>query len=53
MKAEFKCLKCGYEYKDEPGPTVCRRCGHLYVKWLNYNEMERLLFSKERKERIK
>lgn len=36
MKAEYKCLKCDYEYIDEPGPTICPKCFHLYVKWVNY-----------------
>lgn len=38
MKAKFKCLNCGYEYEDEPGPTICRKCGHFYIKWVNYEE---------------
>jgi rubrerythrin len=38
MLAEFKCLKCGYEYKDKPGPTICPKCSHLYVKWVNYED---------------
>jgi hypothetical protein len=38
LKAEFRCLKCGFEWKDKPGPTECRVCGHLYVKWVNYEE---------------
>ena len=37
--AEFKCLKCDYEYKDKPGPTQCPKCGHLYAKWLNYEDL--------------
>lgn len=35
----FKCLKCNYEYSHPPRPTECPICGHLYVKWLNYEEM--------------
>jgi rubredoxin len=38
MKAEFRCLECGYEYEEEPGPTSCPMCEHLYVKWVNYEE---------------
>jgi len=37
--AKFKCLKCGYLYEDKPGPTQCPKCRHLWVKWLNYEEM--------------
>ena len=39
IKAEFLCLKCGFKYDDIPGPTQCKKCGHLYVKWLNYEEL--------------
>jgi len=38
MKAKYKCCYCNYEYEDEPGPTECPRCRHLYVKWVNYEE---------------
>jgi len=41
MKAKFKCLKCGVEWESGPGPTQCFHCGHLYVKWLNYEEMRK------------
>ena len=38
--AKNLCLKCKYEWEDRPGPhTKCPVCGHLYVKWLNYEEM--------------
>ena len=37
--AKFKCLKCGYKYVDIPGPTQCPECGHLYVKWVNYEKL--------------
>lgn len=36
--AEFRCLKCGFEWTSEPGPTSCFKCNHLYVKWVNYEE---------------
>jgi rubrerythrin len=42
MEAEYKCLKCGYKYLSEPGPTQCPKCGHLYVKWLNFEEMHKM-----------
>jgi predicted Zn-ribbon and HTH transcriptional regulator len=38
MKAIFKCLGCGYEYKAEPGPTECPKCKHIWIKWVNYEE---------------
>jgi hypothetical protein len=37
-QAEYKCLKCNHQWLDEPGPTQCPICGHLYVKWLNYED---------------
>ena len=37
--AKFKCLKCKHEYTGPTGPTECPKCGHLYVKWLNYNKL--------------
>ena len=37
--ADFKCLKCNYRWKSEPGPTQCPICGHLYIKWLNFESM--------------
>lgn len=42
MKAKFKCLKCSCKWKDIPGPTQCPMCGHLYVKWENYEEMREM-----------
>lgn len=44
MYAKFKCLKCGYKYLSKPGPTKCPKCNHLYVKWINYEEMYELIF---------
>jgi len=37
--AIFKCLKCDYKWKDMTGPTQCPKCGHLYVKWVNYEQL--------------
>ncbi len=37
-KAEYKCMKCGYQYISDPGPTVCPWCGSLYVEWTNYTK---------------
>lgn len=50
--AKFRCWRCSYEWEDRPGstdslniddqgrplPRTCRRCGHLYMAWLNYEE---------------
>jgi len=41
MKAEYKCLKCGYQYKGFPGPTQCPKYNHLYIKWLNFEDMKK------------
>ena len=51
MIAKYKCLKCGHHYEDDPGPTQCKKCNHLYVKWINYEEMYQQYF-KEDYERI-
>jgi len=48
MKAKYKCIKCLYEWEEElKGPTQCPKCGHLYVKWLNYEEMKKHNFKEE------
>lgn len=47
MKALFECIKCKYLWEANPGPTVCVRCGHSYVRWLNYDEL-RDIWNKER-----
>ena len=39
--ARFQCLKCFYLWQSRPGPTECPACGHVYVKWLNYEEMRK------------
>jgi len=51
----FKCLDCKYVFEhswtvgnlDEICGTTCYNCGHLYVKWLNYDE----LFGKKTKKK--
>ncbi len=37
----FRCLKCGFEWKNEllPFGTTCFRCTYKYVKWLNYDQL--------------
>ena len=37
MKAEYQCLSCGHAWDGKPGPVTCPKCGHVYVKWLNYD----------------
>ena len=45
--AMYKCLKCSFEWEEEylrhedryPGATLCRNCGHFYVKWVNYEKL--------------
>jgi len=29
----------GHEWTGRAGPVKCPRFGHLYVKWLNYEQM--------------
>ncbi len=39
--AEYVCIRCEHYYRSEPGPTQCPECGHLYVKWLNYEQLKK------------
>jgi len=34
----FKCMdpKCGGTFQRPAGPTVCLRCGSIYVEWVNF-----------------
>ncbi len=34
----YKCERCGSTYRDDPGPTQCPSCGHLYVVWLTHEK---------------
>ena len=44
IKPRFKCLKCKHLFpRKKCGPTNCPKCGHLWVKWINY----KLLFGKK------
>lgn len=45
--AKFKCLRCHYTWEDKTGPTQCPICGHLYVKWENYEELREKWNEKE------
>lgn len=36
--ADNQCLACGQRWKAITGPTQCPSCGHLYVKWLDFEE---------------
>jgi rubrerythrin len=47
MQAEHKCLNCEFEWVSSPGPTSCPLCGHLYVKWVNYEEWKKEQLLKE------
>lgn len=38
LKAEYKCLRCDYTWTQSPDSTECPMCGHLYVKWFNFEE---------------
>ena len=41
MLGKHLCLKCGHRWEAVHGPQDCPKCGHLYVKWLNYDEMRK------------
>jgi hypothetical protein len=38
--ATLECCDCGHKWNDAPrGPgTSCPKCGHIYTRWLNYQE---------------
>lgn len=43
-KPEYLCLGCGHKFQLDKAPvtgTPCTKCGHLYVKWLNWKEFVR------------
>ncbi len=42
MLAKFMCLRCGCTWENIPGPTQCSICDHIYVKWINYEEMREI-----------
>lgn len=37
--AHYRCLRCDHEWHEPAGPTQCPRCEHLYVRWVNYNDL--------------
>lgn len=39
MIGKYKCLKCNHRYEHPVRQTECPKCRHLYVKWLNYDEL--------------
>ena len=46
--AQYKCCKCHHKYNGKPGPQdPCHKCGSLYIKWLNYDELYRKYFRKQ------
>jgi len=43
-KAKYQCRKCSYYYElDRSGPTLCPRCGYIYVDWINHIEVLKAL----------
>lgn len=36
---QFECCSCGYRYENSCYNTQCPKCGHLYVKWINYEKL--------------
>jgi hypothetical protein len=40
VKPRFKCQNCLKIFTNKvPGPARCAFCGHVYVDWLNYDEV--------------
>lgn len=38
-QARYRCQGCKHEWDQAAGPTQCPKCGHLYLDWLNYEEL--------------
>ena len=49
--AEYKCTRCKHRFDVLQGPgappnsKVCPKCRHLWVEWLNYQELCQTRFS--------
>ncbi len=41
--AKFKCTSCGHHYEEKPGGTICPKCGHKYVTWVNADEFVKVV----------
>ena len=39
LTAGFVCLACAHGWSGSSGSVSCPKCGHLYVKWTNYDAM--------------
>lgn len=39
--AKYRCKGCGQEWVGHAGPNPCPTCHHVYVDWLNFEEMFR------------
>ena len=44
--AKYECVKCGFQWVQPPDQVTCPKCKHLYIKWLNYDELNEKYFSK-------
>lgn len=40
MWAVYRCLACGYQWKQDPTQVRCSKCGHIYVLWVNYDSYD-------------
>ena len=36
---KFKCKSCDHIWLSDNNYVACPKCGHLYVVWLNYEEL--------------
>lgn len=39
MIAKYKCMKCKYRWEGKAGPIICPRCSHVYIRWINVQEI--------------
>ncbi len=38
--AHYRCVNCKHEWREKRTPLECQACGHLYVEWVNFNEIK-------------
>lgn len=38
-KAIFECQGCQHNFKANPGPAICPKCGYIWLTWKNYRQL--------------
>lgn len=37
----YRCMGCDHEWREKRTEVKCRKCGSLYVEWVNFKEVRR------------